>query len=833
MFGSYFFSCSALMGVKLKNTFAIKNDFTIKSFYLLLVLLVFPISVIAQKESLSGKISFKDGNPVAYAVVSIDEGNIYAETNDNGEFELKGMAFGKYTVEVKSIEITDFKTTLDFTTSKRKFAITVDKSKAYDLDEMVISVKTEKRELETKGFAVNVIEMKEASLMSLQTNELLDRTAGVKIRQDGGLGSRINYNLNGLSGNAIRIFIDGVPASNYGSSFSLNSIPPALIERVEVYKGVVPAYLSDDALGGAINVVLKKRSRNSLVTSYSGGSFNTHQWNMAGNYRFKNGLTAEVSSFVNYSDNNYKVWGKDISFKDHEGRIFPDQKAKRFNDTYKSRGTKIELGVTDVKWADRFMIGGLISRDYKEIQHGITMELVYGDRHTRGSSDVLTLNYSKKDFLIDGLTFKVDGSYSHLERQAIDTVGRMYDWRGKPIQKPDGSYVMYTNGAEVGNAKTLGINKDKISMVRSLIGYDINENNKVYFSYMYNKFIRNNVDKLAPEGLQLLTNTKDLQKTMFSFTYENIAFNERLRTNIFYKNYNQKVFSNEPYIKEHVAGVPVYDVKVFTDNVRFNGYGLSLSYLLFEDFYLLGSAEKAIRMPNANEIFGDINNNLLPGYKLKPEESNNYNIGFSWSGLSFNQHKVRLGTTFFYRDTRGMIREGINDGNSTFSNYENLDNVMSRGFDIEAAYDYSDKFNLAINVSKFDALFNTKFDKDGAPYLYYREQIRNEPSFKFNVNAIYYMKDVFMKNARASVSYNLNYVNSFNRNWGNVGKYNLSIIPEQVVSNVGVTYTLPSNRWTFSVDAKNIFDKQVFDNFGLQKPGRGFYGKVTYSLISK
>src|SRR5690606_11830630 len=136
-----------------------------------------------------------------------------------------------------------------------------------------------KRQSETKGFAVNVIETKDAALRNIQTNELLDRTVGVRVRQSGGLGSEVQYNLNGMTGRSVGIFIDGIEMSTYGSSFNLNSIPPSMIERIEVYKGVLPAHLSGDLLGGAINIVLKKgkNSSNSLSASVSYGSFNTTQ----------------------------------------------------------------------------------------------------------------------------------------------------------------------------------------------------------------------------------------------------------------------------------------------------------------------------------------------------------------------------------------------------------------------------------------------------------------------------------------------------------------------------------------------------------------------------
>src|SRR5690606_29238514 len=126
--------------------------------------------------------------------------------------------------------------------------------------------------------------------------------------------SNVQYILNGLSGSAVRIFIDGIPISIYGSSFSLNSIPPSMIKRIEVYKGVVPGHLADDALGGAITIVLQNATKPNFDASVSYGSFNTFQTSVNGLYRFeKSGFTIKASAFHNYSDNDYKVWGRSIA----------------------------------------------------------------------------------------------------------------------------------------------------------------------------------------------------------------------------------------------------------------------------------------------------------------------------------------------------------------------------------------------------------------------------------------------------------------------------------------------------------------------------------------
>ncbi len=426
---------------------------------------------------------------------------------------------------------------------------------------------------------------------------------------------------------------------------------------------------------------------------------------------------------------------------------------------------------------------------------------------------------------------KANASYSYLRRQAIDTVGVMYDWSGKPLRYPDGSFVRYSSGAEIGNTKTMGINSDNTFVSQLSASYSINARHTLHASYLYNNFVRGISDELQPLGLQKLANTRDLQKNVISLTYELLAFSDRLRTNLFYKHYFQKVTSNEPYINGQVQGEPDYQMRRLVQNVDHNGYGITFSYELNPRLYLMGSGERAIRLPNANELFGNVNDNILPpSGSLNPEISTNANIGINWRGYTFRKHTVRLNTSLFYRDTKGMIRESIRAGSFVYSQFENLEDVLTRGIDAELFYNYASRLDLSFNVSKFDVLFNTKFDANGAPYLFYRMQIRNEPSFKYNFNASWYHKDLFLKGSRSSVYYNISYVKGFLRNWSNIGGRNLDYIPTQFSNDIGLAYTLPSGRLTLSLDSKNIFNQQIFDNFGLQKPGRAFYAKITYTL---
>ena len=130
------------------------------------------------------------------------------------------------------------------------------------------------------AFTVNALDVKPLVNSTLNLSEMVNRTTGIKVREEGGVGSDFDLSINGMSGNSVRYFIDGVPLSAKGSGVSLANLPVNLIERVEIYKGVVPASLGADALGGAVNIITNQARKNYLDASYGIGSFHTHRADM-------------------------------------------------------------------------------------------------------------------------------------------------------------------------------------------------------------------------------------------------------------------------------------------------------------------------------------------------------------------------------------------------------------------------------------------------------------------------------------------------------------------------------------------------------------------------
>lgn len=792
----------------------------------ILIGLLFGISVLAQSGSISGTLTYKNNEPGIGVLVFLQGTQNSALTDGNGNFTIKNVPFGTYILETTSLEAENISQKIELNSALLQVNITLKGKGSEELNEVVITVVSEKEKIENKGFAVNVIETKTAGLRNLQTNELLDRTAGVRIRQNGGLGSEVQYNINGLSGNAVRIFIDGIPISTYGSSFDLNSIPPSMIERIEVYKGVVPGYLSDDSLGGAINIVLKNSFRNNFNVSASYGSFNTAQTSFNGLYRMeKSGFTLKASGFLNYSDNDYEVWGKNVY------NILPNGQydyvhAKRFNDKFRSLGGVVEAGFTDVKWADNFFIGITSSDSYKQVQHGTFMTTPYKGRFLESDAHLLNLTYNKKGIFTKGLDFTFHGIYGKRNRTVNDTVKHNYNWFGEKSLDLNGNPILRPQGAQQG-APTIAHIERKVATIRTGLSYAINDNHKFLLNHLFSTVDRNDEDEIRTVLERNFMGTRNLTKNITSLSYEFTAFENRVRTTLFGKYYQQNVERMNPIV-ETINGVATRVEDVASSNVNTDGYGMAVSYTLAPKITLLASAEKSVRLPSENEVFGDAGDNISENPNIKPELSKNYNLGTKLGTFTIQNHDFSVGLNGFVRNVTDRI--GIPVQTSLNSNVQTLPfvnqgNTKSKGFDVELNYSFKKNLNVVINASKFDLT-----TKDGFGNEY---DIPNEPFLTTNASVQYSLKNAIGQNSQLNLFYHFMFVDTFSyirKLYSNTSGTEFFDVPQQYLHDLGVSYVFPSKKYIISFDAKNILNEQGFDNMAVQKPGRAFYLKFNYVL---
>src|SRR5690606_5536812 len=302
------------------------------------------------------------------------------------------------------------------------------KDEAVNIGEVLVEAKSVAQETREKGYSVEVIESKGQKNLSKNINQVLKTAPGINIRENGGLGSGFKLSLNGLSGNQIRYFIDGMPMENFGSSLSLNNFPINLIEKLEVYKGAVPVYLGSDALGGAINIITDQWYKNFLDAAFSYGSFNTLKSSVNGQYSDHTyGFFLKGSFFHNYSANNYTM--HNVTVYDLElGNPLNNTTVKRFHDDYSSTMFTGEIGLFNKIFADKISLKLLVSGGRKNYQHPDNDPAkVMGDFHTKNESLLFSGSYIKK---ISKLNIKAYALFGEINETVVDTGTRKFNWKG-------------------------------------------------------------------------------------------------------------------------------------------------------------------------------------------------------------------------------------------------------------------------------------------------------------------------------------------------------------------------------------------------------------------
>ena len=393
------------------------------------------------------------------------------------------------------------------------------------LQNATVTAKSREQKLREGAFAVGAlnIRLQASTLQSL--TQAIDRSSGIRIREEGGVGSEFDLSINGMSGNSIRYFLDGMPLDAKGTGMTLANLPVNIIERVEIYKGVIPVSFGSDALGGAVNIVTNRSRRNYLDFSYGIGSFHTHKADFNAQYTGKKtGLIFKPVISANYSKNDYLM--RDVKVRNEEHTAFVIKDLPRFHDDYLSLFGQVEVGVADRSWADAFFVSASVSKVDKDIQTGATQDRVIGmaERHTQSLN--VSARYEKVDFLTDGMQFQVSASHTMDHSQTIDTTYRRYYWDGSYI---DGSYSEIRS-----RGKTLRHYRRPLTVVSSNLSYRLAEGHELALNYVFNRAGNRQTDDWDTDFVP----TDDvLAKHIAGLSYDQSLLSGRLNNAFFVKDY--------------------------------------------------------------------------------------------------------------------------------------------------------------------------------------------------------------------------------------------------------------------------------------------------------
>ena len=678
------------------------------------------------------------------------------------------------------------------------------------LSEVVLTGQSPIKQVQKAAYNVVAIEAQQLRNLNSNAADMLARVSGVKMRETGGVGAEANINLNGFTGRHVRIFIDGVPMNEANASFRINNIPAELIERIEIYKGVVPVTFGADALGGAINVVTRKNRYNYGNLSYTFGSFNTHKSTLNLGQFLTDNISVELNAYQNYSDNSYKVF---TEYLDLQTGTYSKEKRwfKRFHDRYHNEAIIGRVNIFDEKWTDKLSFALNYSQEDKQLQNANLMQKVFGGKYRKSHNYSSSVEYEKKNIL-NGLSFFLTGRYDFTTTQNVDEEARRYSWTGE--YEP-----MVTRGeSQLQNT----IFEGKTGYITSHLDYQLNEKHSFQLTHTFSNYTRRNKNMLITNytldsDFMRRVNEKNISGFSYKFTPS-----ERWNILAFGKYYNTAVTG--PVIISGQGSRAVYEEE--THHTQAWGYGGATTYQLLKTLQTKISYEKSFRLPTDTELFGD-GDLEIGNYKLKPENSNNLNVNLSYQPV-FKAHSLLVEAGFAYRYIkdyiiRSIISAGANEGSAGSRNHGK---VLNMGVDVTLRYFYKDIFSVGGNLSYMNLRNKEEFTETGRPSAIYNDRLPNMPYLFGNADATCNIGSLIAKRDKLSLNYNLFFTEEFFTSWQSEGTK--IKVPRQLSHDVSLTYYTPNKRLSLSVEAKNITDELLYDNYSLQKAGRAFYAKLSY-----
>lgn len=643
---------------------------------------------------------------------------------------------------------------------------------------------------------------------NLDLAHALDRVAGIKVREEGGVGSSVQLNLNGFTGQHVKVFIDGMPMDNSNTSFGLNNIPAGFASQLQVYKGVVPVEFGGDAIGGVINIVTNHTPRTYVDASYSFGSFNTHRSNLSLGWTSKQGFMVRLNAYQNYSDNDYKVktqW-TDLgtsTISNEEGWF------RRFHDRYHNEAVVFQAGLVNKPWANKLLFGLQYTHEYAQIQNANLMKIVFGGKLRKNWAVTPNVVYEKRNLLTQGLNLRLSARYDYTTTNNIDTLSRTYSWTGEWIPK----------ASQGEGATSLAEFTGKTLTAVANLTYRIGSQHFFTLNETYINFRRHTTENAANRAMTSAAtfmrrvNIKDITGLSYQFIPSN-AWN----ATAFLKYYDTHV--TRPVNVSTTTRAEYEEQKRHSHAL---GYGAAGTWIPWRDLQVKLSYERALRLPTERELFGDGDYEEGDAV-LKPEKSNNVNLNFNYEHTIGSDHSIVAELGLNYRNVQDYIIRTINSKGVAVST--NHGHVVGKGFDATLHYIYKDIFSIGGNYSMQNMRNRERHNSNGAPSVTYNNRVPNLPYAFGNMDASCTFKRVLGKYNKLTIGYDMRYVHRFYRSWSGDGAK--LYVPEQYSHDANLTYSIYGGRYNISFEANNFTNSLLYDNYSLQKPGRNFAIKFRY-----
>lgn len=682
----------------------------------------------------------------------------------------------------------------------------VDTSCVYNMDLKCVTIvaSNEVRKMREAAMPISILGTRQLEGTTTSINDALARTTGITVRNTGGVGSASRISVRGLEGKRMGIYVDEAAIGQLSDYMSLNDIPTDMIERIEIYKGIVPYRFGGSALGGAVNVVTKEYPPVYMDASYEIASFNTHKLNFA--FKRTNaatGLQFGLGGCLTYSDNNYKMHLQNL-----DNRV-----VERNHDKFKKMMVGGSLKAT--KWYfDEAKLEFILTGTKAEIQ-GIDSDI--REAYNHGMAGIAALTLKRDNFLFDGLDLDFDGCYSYGKNGLCDKAMSRYDWDGNKYP------AVSTYGGEQGNYASDSDNRTHDFAGKLNMNYLLNEHNAFNINIYATHTRQNPENELMDKSFGYKTNfPSKMSSFTVGFSYDLTLFKGKFMSATTIKNFN---YNSDTKILEYAYINNPIDVSLSRNHW---GASEAMRYKITKHLMAKAAFSSEVRIPTAEELTGN-GYSILPATNLEPERCKGLNIGL----LYHRANKfgfVEIEANGFFNQLDNMIRYQA-DMIPSMARYANFGKVITKGIECEIKGDVASFLYLYANATYQDLRDKRKHEVgSSAANPTYNKRMPNIPYLLANFGIELHKENIFggrAQNSRLLIdgSYIHEYFYDFE-----MSKYQDRKIPTSLTFDAGIEHSFQNNKWTLSFKLKNLTDRVVYSDLNRPLPGRNLAFKVKYIM---
>ncbi len=489
----------------------------------------------------------------------------------------------------------------------------------YDLNEVVVTGEFEVKTVDQSVNRVRTIDRKRIEKQgAVNLRDLLSNELNIRLNLDPELGTGMS--LQGISGQNVKILIDGVPLiGRTDGTIDLSQINLANIERVEIIEGPMSVMYGSDALGGVINLITKKGSSHTLEGNLNSYYESNGTWNFDGRVGLrKNKLYGTLALGRNFFEG--MSIGNEVRSMTWKPRI------QKYGD--------LTLGYKYKNSIHRVQSSLFLEKLTNRSEPVFTPYAIYGrDAYfytTRFNNGLFS------DFRINpNTTFNSIVSYSWFQRVKASYVKDLVNLTEQPIQE-SGAW----DTARFGLILMRGILTHRFDKVWQIqLGYDIN--------------LESGLGERFAGGTQKISDYALFSSLEIQAT-KRLNLKPGLRAS-----YNSRYGS---------PLVPAFNVKYdFT------------SWLTLRSSYARG-----FRAPSLKELslfFVDQNHNIQGNEDLLAEKSDNINASITANGKFFGW-MIRTELAAYHNRLYDMINLALVDADRQLYKYVNIENFRTQGLNV-------------------------------------------------------------------------------------------------------------------------------------------------------